>query len=66
MSRSRAHQEPLADVTAPRPPTIRCRTCKRPLTDAISRSRRLGPECDPDRQGAHQRHDIDQDPLPGT
>jgi hypothetical protein len=42
-----------------------CRECKKELTDPVSRSRRLGPECDPEPRTGYDRYDIDQDPIPG-
>jgi hypothetical protein len=44
---------------------IWCRTCGRELTDDVSRSRQLGPECDPEPRSGYGRHDVDQDPIPG-
>ncbi|MFE6126706.1 DUF6011 domain-containing protein [Streptomyces sp. NPDC056437] len=63
-----ARQIPLADTSnGPRQPTIRCTDCRRKLSDPVSRLRRLGPECDPERRsGTTPRHQVDQDPLPGT
>jgi hypothetical protein len=62
-------QDTLADL----PPGSRVRVwCSYPncgveLTDPISRQRRLGPEHDSERRsGHHPRHDVDQDPIPGT
>ncbi|WP_106978367.1 DUF6011 domain-containing protein [Streptomyces capuensis] len=44
-----------------------CLRCRRELTDAESRLRRYGAECDPDNHPDRARqHDVDQDPLPGT
>jgi hypothetical protein len=28
-------------------------------------ARQYGPECDPDTRNSHERHDVDQDTLPG-
>jgi hypothetical protein len=42
-----------------------CRECGRELTDPISRSRQLGAECDPEPRTGYDRHDVDQDPIPG-
>lgn len=42
-----------------------CKECGRELSDPISRQRRLGAECDPDQRIGHDRHDVDQDPIPG-
>jgi hypothetical protein len=42
-----------------------CKECGRPLTDPVSRQRQLGAECDPDQRTGHDRHDVDQDPIPG-
>ncbi|WP_030188217.1 DUF6011 domain-containing protein [Streptomyces violaceorubidus] len=44
---------------------IWCRECHRELTDEVSRSRRLGPECDPEPRHGYDRHDVDQEPIPG-
>ncbi|WUD72106.1 DUF6011 domain-containing protein [Streptomyces sp. NBC_00510] len=60
----RARQEELLPAGAPA--RVWCRECHRPLTDRESRRRRLGPECDPDRDPPARTHDVDQDPLPGT
>jgi len=35
------------------------------LTDRDSRMRGYGEECDPDKRTALERHDVDQDPIPG-
>ncbi|MFG2588001.1 DUF6011 domain-containing protein [Streptomyces sp. NBC_01166] len=50
---------------------VRCALCGRPLTGAESRRTGLGPACDaklhptgPDIRT--RRHEVDQDPLPGT
>ncbi|WP_228981328.1 DUF6011 domain-containing protein [Streptomyces sp. DH12] len=62
---ARPEQHVLADL----PPTprarVRCRKCRRELTDPESRRRRLGPECDPDARITHDRHHVDQEPIPG-
>ncbi|AWL37019.1 MULTISPECIES: DUF6011 domain-containing protein [Streptomyces] len=55
---------------APRRP-VRCALCGRPLTGEESRRTGLGPACDaklhPPGPGIRTwRHDVDQDPLPGT
>ncbi|MFE9812381.1 DUF6011 domain-containing protein [Streptomyces sp. NPDC005548] len=43
-----------------------CRECHKELSDPVSRSRRLGPECDPEpRTAGGGRHEVDQDPIPG-
>jgi hypothetical protein len=42
-----------------------CRGCRRELTAPESVSRQFGPECDPDTRNSHERHDVDQDPIPG-
>ncbi|RSN55589.1 hypothetical protein DMH12_15330 [Streptomyces sp. WAC 04229] len=44
---------------------IWCRTCGRELSDETSRSRRLGPECDPEPRHGYGRYDVDQEPIPG-
>jgi len=41
------------------------RECGRELTDPVSRQRRLGAECDPEPRTGYDRHDVDQDPIPG-
>jgi hypothetical protein len=66
MARRPAQQPTLDDTRVARLPVIRCDDCKRTLTDPVSRMRRLGPECDPDRRNGHERHEVDQEPLPGT
>jgi hypothetical protein len=65
-------QEPLPDAPVTRRVRVFCqglrangRRCGRELTDELSRSRRLGPECDPDTRAGHQRRDADQEPIPG-
>ncbi|MEU2761153.1 MULTISPECIES: DUF6011 domain-containing protein [unclassified Streptomyces] len=64
--------EPAADEG---PPTgrrlVRCRLCGRPLTGTDSRRAGLGPSCDAKLHPAPpdirtRRHEVDQDPLPGT
>ncbi|KAB2594014.1 MULTISPECIES: DUF6011 domain-containing protein [Streptomyces] len=50
---------------------IRCRLCGRPLTGADSRRTGLGPSCDAKLHPAPpdirtRRHEVEQDPLPGT
>ncbi|GAA3368574.1 hypothetical protein GCM10020367_07490 [Streptomyces sannanensis] len=60
----------------PSPPAGRrpvwCRLCGRPLTGAASRRTGLGPGCDAKLHPAPQpdirtrRHEVEQDPLPGT
>ncbi|WP_406257467.1 DUF6011 domain-containing protein [Streptomyces chartreusis] len=42
-----------------------CRGCRRELKAPESRLRGWGPECDPDNHAGHDRHDVDQDPIPG-
>lgn len=42
-----------------------CRECHKELTDPVSRQRRLGPECDPEPRTGYDRHNVDQDPIPG-
>ncbi|MER7728314.1 DUF6011 domain-containing protein [Streptomyces sp. NPDC096323] len=64
--------EPLPGTTAAtgrRP--VRCRVCGRPLTGTSSRRTGLGPTCDaklhPAPPGIRtRRHEVEQDPLPGT
>ncbi|MEU5714470.1 DUF6011 domain-containing protein [Streptomyces sp. NPDC020403] len=55
---------------APRRP-VRCALCGRPLTGAESRRTGLGPACDAKLHPAGpdirtRRHEVEQDPLPGT
>jgi hypothetical protein len=59
-------QLPLADEPVPGRLAVRvtCRRCHRPLHDPESRARRLGPDCDHQRERT-ARHDVDQDTLPG-
>ncbi|WP_405194671.1 DUF6011 domain-containing protein [Streptomyces anulatus] len=50
---------------------VRCRLCGRPLTGTESRRAGLGPSCDAKLHPAPpdirtRRHEVDQDPLPGT
>ncbi|WP_239131654.1 DUF6011 domain-containing protein, partial [Streptomyces griseus] len=50
---------------------VRCRLCGRPLTGSDSRRAGLGPSCDAKLHPAPpdirtRRHEVDQDPLPGT
>ncbi|WP_326707036.1 DUF6011 domain-containing protein [Streptomyces cyaneofuscatus] len=59
-----------AEDTPPRR-LIRCRLCGRPLTGADSRRTGLGPSCDAKLHPAPpdirtRRHEVEQDPLPGT
>lgn len=42
-----------------------CRECGRELTDWVSRLRKLGAECDPEPRHGYDRHDANQDPIPG-
>ncbi|MFK8851276.1 DUF6011 domain-containing protein [Streptomyces sp. Ac-502] len=43
-----------------------CRRCRRELHDATSRTRGMGPECDPlTRVQHHPTTDVVQDPIPG-
>ncbi|MBT2439133.1 hypothetical protein J7E93_03150 [Streptomyces sp. ISL-36] len=67
--------EPLA-IAIDSPPEgsarpVRCGMCGRPLTGAESRRTGLGPSCDaklhpPGPAIRTRRHEVDQDPLPGT
>ncbi|MFE2234396.1 DUF6011 domain-containing protein [Streptomyces sp. NPDC059442] len=68
-------EEPLAIAidSAPdgEPRRIRCRLCGRPLTGTESRRTGLGPSCDaklhpPGPDIRARRHEVEQDPLPGT
>ncbi|MFC8228504.1 DUF6011 domain-containing protein [Streptomyces sp. NPDC057287] len=50
---------------------VRCALCGRPLTGSESRRAGLGPACDaklhpPGPDIRSRRHEVDQDPLPGT
>ncbi|MFD5875824.1 DUF6011 domain-containing protein [Streptomyces sp. NPDC060322] len=50
---------------------VRCALCGRPLTGTESRRAGLGPACDaklhpPGPDIRSRRHEVDQDPLPGT
>ncbi|WP_406310450.1 DUF6011 domain-containing protein [Streptomyces sp. NBC_00623] len=50
---------------------VRCRLCGRPLTGTDSRRTGLGPACDAKLHPAApdirtRRHEVAQDPLPGT
>jgi predicted Zn-ribbon and HTH transcriptional regulator len=47
------------------PARVWCRDCGRELKDEVSRLRQRGPECDPEPRTSHERHDVDQDPIPG-
>ncbi|GAA2921421.1 DUF6011 domain-containing protein [Streptomyces argenteolus] len=71
--------EPLPELfPAPRPEAgrrdsapVRCALCGRPLTGAESRRTGLGPACDAKLHPAGpdirtRRHEVDQEPLPGT
>ena len=60
-------QEPLTGPVSGLRRRVWCRGpgCGRELHDPESRRRQLGPECDPDYRTGHERHDVDQDPLPG-
>ncbi|MEU3202671.1 DUF6011 domain-containing protein [Streptomyces cyaneofuscatus] len=62
--------DPAAEDAPPRS-LIRCRLCGRPLTGADSRRTGLGPSCDAKLHPAPpdirtRRHEVEQDPLPGT
>ncbi|MFF5933345.1 hypothetical protein [Streptomyces sp. NPDC012508] len=65
MAQQPAQQEPLIGTSVSRLPRRLCRKCGAALRDPVSRSRLLGPECDPERRTGHRRHDVDQEPLPG-
>ncbi|ROV69301.1 DUF6011 domain-containing protein [Streptomyces globisporus] len=64
--------EAAADEGTPeRRRLVRCRLCGRPLTGTDSRRAGLGPSCDAKLHPAPpdirtRRHEVDQDPLPGT
>ncbi|MER5886502.1 DUF6011 domain-containing protein [Streptomyces sp. NPDC001941] len=60
----------MEDVEA-RERRVRCRLCGRPLTGESSRRTGLGPACDaklhpPGPDVPTRRHEVPQDPLPGT
>ncbi|MFD7745950.1 DUF6011 domain-containing protein [Streptomyces sp. NPDC059698] len=67
-----AVREETGDHGAPgRRRLVRCRLCGRPLTGAGSRRSGLGPTCDAKLHPAPpdirtRRHEVEQDPLPGT
>ncbi|WP_228992349.1 DUF6011 domain-containing protein [Streptomyces sp. DH8] len=67
-----AVRDATADAEASeRRPLVRCRLCGRPLTGAGSRRSGLGPTCDAKLHPAPpdirtRRHEVEQDPLPGT
>ncbi|MEV8454070.1 DUF6011 domain-containing protein [Streptomyces sp. NPDC052095] len=59
------------DEPATRRRVVRCRLCGRPLTGTASRRTGLGPACDAKLHPAPpdirtRRHEVEQDPLPGT
>jgi hypothetical protein len=58
-------QEALPEVESGPRRRVWCRGCRRELTDSLSRARGWGAECDPDTRNSHQRHDADQEPIPG-
>ncbi|MFI8007402.1 DUF6011 domain-containing protein [Streptomyces sp. NPDC086010] len=71
--------EPFPEFPEPQPGpapapgrrAVRCGLCGRPLTGAESRRAGLGPACDAKLHPAGpdirtRRHEVDQDPLPGT
>ncbi|WP_318198490.1 DUF6011 domain-containing protein [Streptomyces sp. MCL20-2] len=64
--------EAAADEGTPeRRRLVRCRLCGRPLTGTDSRRAGLGPSCDAKLHPAPpdirtRRHEVVQDPLPGT
>jgi hypothetical protein len=39
--------------------------CPHELTDPESKRRGYGPVCDPEPRTGYDRHDVDQDPIPG-
>ncbi|MEU5733789.1 DUF6011 domain-containing protein [Streptomyces antimycoticus] len=67
MSFRPAQQAPLLGLPEQGRRRMWCRRCRRELTDAESRRRGYGAECDPDNRTPPAReHHVDQDPLPGT
>ncbi|MFJ8727739.1 DUF6011 domain-containing protein [Streptomyces sp. NPDC093269] len=62
---ARDRQEALPEAAPGRRRRVWCRGCRRELTDRESRLRGYGAECDPDARTGHDRHDVDQDPIPG-
>ncbi|MFH9425986.1 DUF6011 domain-containing protein [Streptomyces sp. NPDC017529] len=63
---SRPAQDALPDTTAGGRTRIYCRRCRRELHDATSRTRGMGPECDPLTRVQRYPTGADQDPIPGT
>ncbi|MDX2998141.1 DUF6011 domain-containing protein [Streptomyces scabiei] len=61
----RHQQEALTETPPGARRRVWCRRCHRELTDPESRRRQLGAECDPDARTGQDRHDVDQDPIPG-
>ncbi|MYW49614.1 DUF6011 domain-containing protein [Streptomyces sp. SID161] len=60
-----AEQQQEALSEQPRRRRVWCRGCRRELTDREARLRGWGRECDPDQRTRHDRHDVDQEQLPG-
>ncbi|CAL9669011.1 hypothetical protein SUDANB145_07314 (plasmid) [Streptomyces sp. enrichment culture] len=58
-------QEPLTGPVPGQRRPVWCRRCGRELTDPVSKLRGWGSDCDPDQRIRHDRHDVDQDPIPG-
>ncbi|MFI0857913.1 DUF6011 domain-containing protein [Streptomyces sp. NPDC021098] len=64
-----ARQAPLLGLPEQGRRPVYCRNpqCRRELTDPESRRNGYGKDCDPENHpGPTARHDVDQDPLPGT
>ncbi|MFJ4473200.1 DUF6011 domain-containing protein [Streptomyces sp. NPDC089424] len=61
----RQQQTALPEVPAGPRRRVWCRGCRRELTDSVSRLRGYGEECDPDARTGYDRHDVEQDPIPG-
>ncbi|WP_326696320.1 DUF6011 domain-containing protein [Streptomyces sp. NBC_01754] len=63
--------EPTAGPPPARRSPVHCALCGRPLTGTASRRTGLGPACDaklhpPGPDIRTRRHEVEQDPLPGT
>lgn len=62
---ARHRQEALTEQPSGLRARVWCKDCGRELKDPESRRRRMGPECDPNARTGHDRHDVDQEPIPG-